>query len=75
MAIDKIFLLHHTHLGFGHTAERYRVMPELIEMVANSLDLAVQFVSRPEPGNALRGVQPGSCGTIQRNGASRCVCV
>lgn len=48
MAIEKVFLLHHTHVDLGYTDFRSVVEPELIDMVDTTLDLVAESASRPE---------------------------
>ena len=73
MAIEKIFVLHHTHVDFGYTDLREVVEGDLIDMVESSLDLAIASASRPEP-ERFRWVHEGSWPVLrylERSGARR----
>ena len=47
--IDRVFLLHHTHVDFGYTDSRDKVCNELVDMVDQVIDLVETSRNRPEP--------------------------
>lgn len=49
MSIEKIFLLHHTHVDLGYTDTRGFVERKLIGMMDTSLDLVKDSANRAEP--------------------------
>lgn len=49
MAIEKVFILHHTHVDLGYTDIRPRVERALVDMVDEALDLCKRSARRPEP--------------------------
>ena len=59
MPIEKVFLLHHTHVDLGYTGTRADVERELVRMVDVSLDLVTASASRPEP-QRFRWIHEGS---------------
>jgi hypothetical protein len=46
--IEKVFLLHHTHVDFGYTDSREKVCRDLVDMVDRVTDLVVDSAGRPE---------------------------
>jgi len=47
--IEKVFILHHTHVDFGYTDDRGKVCDELVEMVDQVTDLVAGSLDRPDP--------------------------
>ncbi|MFA5863204.1 MAG: hypothetical protein WC975_00800 [Phycisphaerae bacterium] len=46
--IEKIFILHHTHVDFGYTGPREKVNQDLVAMVDQAIDLIDRSMYRPE---------------------------
>jgi len=49
VSIEKVYILHHTHVDMGYTDTRRAVEPQLVDMVDRTIDLAVETADRPEP--------------------------
>ncbi|MBN1554301.1 MAG: hypothetical protein JXA11_06120 [Phycisphaerae bacterium] len=47
--IQKIFIVHHTHVDFGYTGDRQVVLNDLVNMIDVADDLIVKSRRRPEP--------------------------
>lgn len=71
--IQKIFIVHHTHVDFGYTGDRVDVLNDLVNMIDVADDLIVKSRRRPKP-EQFRWVHEGSWPVLEylrRNGSSK----
>ncbi len=47
--IERIFILHHTHVDFGYTDAREKVCADLVSMAEKAAEIIEQSKDRPAP--------------------------
>ena len=71
--IEKIFILHHTHVDIGYTGDREKVCNDLVGMVERTMELVEASAERPE-GERFRWIHEVSWPVLEyvrRGGARR----